>query len=824
MRPGPLVLLLLLLTLPAGADDTPWLVRDLPGVNVRDSIDFVEPNVWTTIGDTTWFAARTASGKTEIFRTDGTLAGTVQVTYGAVSPDIETGWFVGVVNGKLVYAGSGALFALDTAGGQPVRLADVIFVEHGTTAGDTLYFTGSATMMLREPWRTDGTPEGTAPIDMLPGQPGSLEASPHPALLRAGERFVFLGETPKGRGVHATDGTIESLTLLVPAGEPQWYTGDVTRLYPLGDRVLFYRWGFAVRPHELFVTDGTAAGTASIAQPLGFFPLAAIGDQLFFQDGRGWLWITDGTAAGTRQTDVVFPAAETVHAATVVGEDIYFIAGFTRETLYVTRGTPETTRAIMEVNHGTRHEATEGFAAGGRFVFRHDDGIHGMELWSTGGTTAALLADIYPGPRSGIDAGFSAASRPDGTALFAATAPGIGREPWITDGTVAGTRLLANIAAEDSAHGSSPRSLRASEGRVFFVATTVEGEEAVGVSDGTRAGTSALAPGFARTIHGTAAAAGRYFFSPRTADPFGLYSSDGTAAGTVGLYPDLVHPEPLPNGVVFLDRDDEAVWFSDGTIAGTRRLPGITAPDSTILSILPAGDLAWISTEARRVWRTDGSDAGTVEIAGFDGEIYDAIATGTRYFLLEANGTLWRSDGTSTGTRVVKAFGNQLINPTFVGTAGGLVYLSVGGVLHRSDGTEAGTFALPVTAPCEGVDLGGTLLFTAVPSPNTLELWAGTTKVATFPVTATCKPLGVRGNRAYFAGWDAEHGWEPWVTDGTTASMLADIYPGTDSSLPGEFTAAGGRVFFSADSPGNGRELWAIGGNPGPARRRSVRP
>ena len=837
VRPGPLFLFLLL-SLPTLADDTPYLVRDLPGVTGRDSIDTSAPSVWTTIGNTSWFVAQTTAGRMEIFRTDGTPAGTLQVTHGTGSPDPGTGGFLGVVNGKLVYAGFDAVYALDPADGKPVRLAPVQAVGRGTTRGGTLYFGAAVTGLGWEPWRTDGTPEGTAPIDFLPGQPGSLDSSPHLGLVPAGQSFVFLGTTAQGRGLYGTDGADASPVLLLPQTDMEFFN-DIHTFYVLGDRVLFFRRGTTERPNALWATDGTAAGTGEIAQVSSFSPLVTLGGELLFGDGSSSIWATDGTAAGTRRTDI--PGDSFMHAGAVVGEDFYFFAGLGPETLYVTRGTAATTRAIMEVDHGAFHTLGEGFALDGRFFFRHDDGVHGIELWSTDGTTAELVADIHPGPHRGLDTAMSPSVRPDGTVLFTASTPGIGREPWITDGTPAGTRLLANIAAEDSVHGSSPHSLRASGGRLFFIAEIVEEEDAVGVSDGTRAGTSAISiPGRSSTIFSTAAAAGRYFFMVGTADPFGLYASDGTVAGTVGLYPQTATPHPLPNGVVFVDHEDEdhSVWFSDGTVAGTRRLPGIDPGSFTIPQILPAGDLAWITTDDR-LWRTDGTDAGTLEIVPAEPRtraILDAIAAGSTYFLFEAGSKLWRSDGTSAGTTLVKAFGTG--STSFAGAVGGVVYFSVQGALHRSDGTEAGTFALPAPAPslCRGVDLGGTLLFSPLRSGTTIQLWrsdgtaAGTAMVTAFPAprppVASCTNFVVRGGRAYFGGWDAEHGWEPWVTDGTAAGthMVADVYPGTRSSSPGEFTVAGERVFFSADSPGNGRELWAIGGNPGLARRRSVRP
>jgi ELWxxDGT repeat protein len=88
-----------------------------------------------------------------------------------------------------------------------------------------------------------------------------------------------------------------------------------------------------------------------------------------------------------------------------------------------------------------------------------------------------------------------------------------------------------------------------------------------------------------------------------------------------------------------------------------------------------------------------------------------------------------------------------------------------------------------------------------------------------------CLAFTTFGDRTYFSGYDFAHGWEPWATDGTLAGtrMIEDLYPGKNHSWAVDFTVAGSHMFFSADTPNVGRELWAIGPRGGPStRRRSV--
>src|SRR5436853_90215 len=95
---------------------------------------------------------------------------------------------------------------------------------------------------------------------------------------------------------------------------------------------------------------------------------------------------------------------------------------------------------------------------GTNVLFVQDDGIHGMELWKTDGTPAGtqLVADLNPGPAGSgpwlwLDAG--------GRLLLDADDGVHGREPWISDGTPAGTAMLADVnpdAGSSSANFTQP--------------------------------------------------------------------------------------------------------------------------------------------------------------------------------------------------------------------------------------------------------------------------------------------------------------------------------------------------------------------------------
>jgi ELWxxDGT repeat protein len=69
-------------------------------------------------------------------------------------------------------------------------------------------------------------------------------------------------------------------------------------------------------------------------------------------------------------------------------------------------------------------------AAGGHLFFRADDGLHGLELWTTDGTPegTALVKDVNPGPDGSLPGSLTTA--PTGELFFAAADGAHGRELW----------------------------------------------------------------------------------------------------------------------------------------------------------------------------------------------------------------------------------------------------------------------------------------------------------------------------------------------------------------------------------------------------------
>ncbi len=175
---------------------------------------------------------------------------------------------------------------------------------------------------------------------------------------------------------------------------------------------------------------------------------------------------------------------------------------------------------------------------------------------------------------------------------------------------------------------------------------------------------------------------------------------------------------------------------------------------------------------------------------------------------------LWRTNGTYTGTVMVKdiAHGTASSSPNHLVAVGGTLYFLAddgthGEQLWKSNGTAAGTVMVKYLGAgsknVRSLAAVGNRLYFAASTPGVGNaLWSSLGTTATTnevaPVAVGADTIADVAGVAMFAGNDGTHGLEPWVSDGTASGtyMLADVWPGTESSLPRDFTYAGGRVYF----------------------------
>ncbi len=110
--------------------------------------------------------------------------------------------------------------------------------------------------------------------------------------------------------------------------------------------------------------------------------------------------------------------------------------------------------------------------------------------------------------------------------------------------------------------------------------------------------------------------------------------------------------------------------------------------------------------------------------------------------------------------------------------------------------------------------MNGTLFFSAFDGSQNALWKSDGTQAGTIAVKTgiySYHMLAV-GTRLLLVGGDDAHGFELWQSDGTSAgtTLVSDILPGVDSSYPYYLTYADEMLFFTADLPAFGTELWVI--------------
>jgi ELWxxDGT repeat protein len=822
--------LVLLLTLPLFAATTaPYLVKDLPGpIASRGSLG----SLWFTSGNTSWFTADSGDGfGLQIWKTDGTESGTVRVT-NVKTTGVHAETFIGFVNGHILYGGDDGqgpvLLSLDVNGGPPETIFREKFSERGIVYNGLLYMAAPARVdgggiKGVELWRTDGTFEGTTFADLNPGNPSSLFSD---SLALAGDFIIFAGETPAGKGIYRTDGTEDGTALLLAL--PSNAEPSQVQLTQFGNRVVFVLPQLGVQTNQLWVTDGTSAGTQPFVERMtAFIPGGVLDGRLLFtmrKNNQLTMWTTDGTAIGTKQLNDHSGSIGTIGIPGAVAGGKYFFFSTDPQTshsaLFTSGALPGTTQKVTDLET----LRLGGGAWNGRFFFANREAAYGTEWWVSDGTAAGTyrIGDFAAGSRSGVISD-QMLERPDG--LLVGVDGTFGYEPWIIDGTAAGSRMLKNIGIDTPLPGSNPEELSAAGPRLFFLADG-PGSRVVGHSDGNAEGTNTevITPTDEWWFADAFGSGSRYYLNSGQ-----LISTDGTPLGTEHLSSDAGTALAFRGGVVFEERGDHTFHFSDGTAVGTNTIAPLAGPP-------PAGWKLYVAND--RVWFTNGSTLavsnGTspmqqvLSLTNALGPIREVAAgPNATYFVDEnfADFRLWRTDGTSAGTQIVRTFTQPPAN--FIATSDRLLF-TLNSVLFSTDGTTANTVSLGApgaSVSCnfgsgnEPVVVGNQLYWYVRRNDGTSALWksngtlAGTSEVATFAASSpACVTMAALDGRVYFRGFDSEHGAEPWVTDGTNGGtrLVTDLYPGTKGSDPRELTTAGNHLYFSAETPDRGRELWAI--------------
>lgn len=347
-------------------------------------------------------------------------------------------------------------------------------------------------------WVTDGTSTGTSELNVISiyGQPLETPSD----LTVFGNKVLFSGFGGDGANLWVTDGTVAGTSELIVSGS---YTGVLTTgalapadLTVFGTKVLFAGSGpESALAGNLWITDGTAAGTSEIATTGGYGinainpqDITTIGNKALFSGidlspgpmGRRGLWVTDGTAAGTSQLAVAgaSPLAGLGPSDLVaLGNKAFFLGA---AGLFVSDGTSAGTSELL----GPPTNPLDLMAFGTKVIFDANDANGVRRVWVTNGTSAGTSELNVPGLNIiPLAADFTVFQN---KVLFAGEGPA-GFDLWSTDGTVAGTTRLTTSGGVD------PRDLTVVGNEVLFTGPGPGGAvSGLWVTDGTSGGTSQL--------------------------------------------------------------------------------------------------------------------------------------------------------------------------------------------------------------------------------------------------------------------------------------------------------------------------------------------
>ncbi|MCE9668425.1 HYR domain-containing protein [Myxococcus stipitatus] len=431
----------------------------------------------------------TLSGTTRLWISDGTDTGTLELE--VPSSDTVRMTSLGVANGQTfiwrhddgasessshrgailgtrggTYGNTGVLKSLSL----PKLSHDARQLPSAVVMGDALYFgspgSSSETSAL---WKSDGTPEGTVVVATL--QEGIFSVDPRLFVNAAGRLYFAAGLGLGTESLWTSDGTEQGTRKVVTLSQSGAIGPRIRHMVALGSQVLFWA-DTAAEGHALWTSDGTQQGTRVVMRfsGTGFVPegphtTAVMNGQVYFVSKAtgelASLWKTDGGPPVRVATFAPADLALVPMHLTVFQDALVFWA-FDPDHGYEpwrSDGTPAGTVRLKDVNPGPHGSITEpgpftSVGPEGPLLFAASDGVSGVELWRTDGTTNGTerVADLAPGPESSNPSDIVGAGR---HVFFQAWTPETGTELWAMERPIQDTEppqvtCPASIVVEDN--------------------------------------------------------------------------------------------------------------------------------------------------------------------------------------------------------------------------------------------------------------------------------------------------------------------------------------------------------------------------------------
>jgi ELWxxDGT repeat protein len=367
-------------------------------------------------GSVVYFSAYNGANGSQLWRTDGTVAGTVNVYADATASTLTA------VGSNILFAGTplgSSLTYLFSSDGTTARVRDNVLLSgtEMTAVNGTAYFPAASGSAGLELWRSDGSAAGTMLVkDLAPG------GNSYPTrLTNVGGVLYFTANDGTVNGLFKSDGTAPGTVLVKAVTMPADYTTPGQLIDANGTAFMIAT--DAGHGSELWRSDGTTAGTVMVKDIYpgntgglnGSF-LVAIGNSVYFAANDAVhgveLWKSDGTEAGTVMVKDIDPypsafSSSSPAALANVNGTLYFRANPGNPVgaqLWRSDGTASGTVqiAILNPNPGGNSLAYAFTGVAGSIYFGATDGTHGLELWAMLGGAAGVDPQdrTLPGPVS----------------------------------------------------------------------------------------------------------------------------------------------------------------------------------------------------------------------------------------------------------------------------------------------------------------------------------------------------------------------------------------------------------------------------------------
>ncbi|WP_164011454.1 ELWxxDGT repeat protein [Pyxidicoccus trucidator] len=746
----------------------------------------------------------------------------------------------------------------------------------------TVYFAAQEESSGRELWRSDGTEPGTQLIKDL--RPGPDSSAPSDFTVMGGLVYFTADDGSNGRELWRTNGTAEG-TVLVSDINPGQDSSNPGNLKVLGG-FLYFSATHPLMGTELWRTNGFAQGTQLVRDivpgSVSSAPqnLTVAGTQLFFTAsttaGRE-VWKSDGTPSGTVLVRDLFPGSRNgfISELMSVGSTVYFVGyeSSARLSLWTTDGTSAGTRLVYDPTPGDPLDGAtvESLTAmNGRLYFvsmgRNGIGAHvGYELWTSDGTSASLVKDVYEGSSSSWPKELVAVGN---VLYFRASEGGDISELWKSNGTSTGTVRVSTLGV--NLKGTKPEKLTAVGGVLFYTAEESGTGRELWRSDGTFDGTRRvrdLRPGTTGSNPEALTAVGNRVFFSADNGTYGmeLWTSDGTDFNTY-LAEDIhvatagSDPRALTafDYVLYYTADSEDFGREPRAFSGSFGSPDLNPGtwSSSPSQFVPMNGALLFDADnginGRELWTSDVATGETRLLKDLrpgnylSSSPHDLSVLGGRLYFIADDGQTgfepWTSDGTPEGTRLLKdlwvagASGNSM-GSGFVGFNGGVYFRASNGsgsALYRTDGTTEGTVSVTNVVPYFDNAFAATPGFFFFPgfgpgSTNDIELWksdgtaAGTQLVKNIGSGVSSWPddFVLMDGVLYFSAAQSGTRRELWRSDGTEAGTwpVMQLAVGTKGFNPRHLTVANRVLFFQAYDLEGGTELWRSDGTTEGTRR-----